>query len=165
MILWSNSILWITFRSLGCCQVLLDKDVNGVKLVLDVCNAVLKKSEKFDIVLNKLDNKAFERCRSLINSTCSIDIQTLLKDKIRLDPNYKSTLEQLRTVNSSFCLKYHFDINLDVIGVPHRLKKPDFMSYSSKKELMNHAFLSKLTKSNLHSSSNSWFYKKSARST
>lgn len=114
-------------------------------MVLDVCNAVLKKSEKFDIVLNKLDHKAFERCRSVINSTCSVDIQTLLKDKIRLDSSYKAILEQLRTVNSSFCFKYHFDINLDIIGVPHRLKNPNFISHSSKEKLKQCDFLSALT--------------------
>lgn len=117
----------VSVSSDGCCDVLLDKDVNGVKLVNELCTTVLKLSDKYSgnfyLSPNRLNKDAVKYCRNVILETCDIDINVLLKDTIVLDVKYKNVLVDIRTFNKSLCLKYHFDITLDLLGTPHRVKK------------------------------------------
>lgn len=122
---------------IGCCDVLLDKDVNGVKLVNELCSTVLRLSDKFNsnffFTTNRLNKDAVKYCRNVVLETCDIDINVLLKDTIELDLQYKNVLEDIRTFNKSLCLKYHFDITLDLLGTPHRVKKFNVTTATSKK--------------------------------
>lgn len=114
----------------------MDKDVNGVKLISELCNAVLRQTEHqrstSDLSLSILNkNEEIEHCRSVVLDTCGVDIRALLQNKIQLNPSYKHVLEELRTFNKSLCLKYHFDITLDLLGAPHRVKKFNASSSSN----------------------------------
>lgn len=124
--------------TIGCCDVLLDKDVNGVKLVSELCTTVLKSSDKYSgnfyLSTNRLNKDAVKYCRSVILETCDIDINALLKDTIALDLKYKNVLVDIRTFNKSLCLKYHFDITLDLLGTPHRVKKFNISTPTSKNQ-------------------------------
>ncbi|XP_065215015.1 uncharacterized protein LOC135841772 isoform X3 [Planococcus citri] len=117
----------VSVSSDGCCDVLLDKDVNGVKLVNELCTMVLKSSDKYSsnfyFSANRLNKDAVKLCRNVVLETCDIDINVLLKDIISLDVKYKNVLVDIRTFNKSLCLKYHFDVTLDLLGTPHRVKK------------------------------------------
>ncbi|XP_065218026.1 uncharacterized protein LOC135843653 isoform X4 [Planococcus citri] len=117
----------VSVSSDGCCDVLLDKDVNGVKLVNELCTTVLKSSDKYSsnfyFSANRLNKDAVKLCRNVVLETCDIDINVLLKDIISLDVKYKNVLVDIRTFNKSLCLKYHFDVTLDLLGTPHRVKK------------------------------------------
>lgn len=128
----------LLFPQTGCCDVLLDKDVNGVKLVNELCGTVLKLSDKYSSSYfpdSRLNKDAVKYCRNVIMETCDIDIHVLLKETIELGAtSYKHVLDEIRTFNKSLCLKYHFDVTLELLGTPHRVRKSNATYTSSKRK-------------------------------
>lgn len=71
-------------------------------------------------------------CRSEVLQTCGVDIIGLLKEDHSITPEYKKSLGQLRTFNTSLCMKMNYGVDVGGIGLPRKIKGPDIVP--SKKE-------------------------------
>ncbi|XP_008184680.1 uncharacterized protein LOC100159280 isoform X2 [Acyrthosiphon pisum] len=101
----------------GCCNVLSSTDVNIVKIVMDIC----------DRVIDTTDRKTkLEKCRHDIFNTCAINITDLINEnKVGKISHNKHLIDEIRSLNGSLCLKYHYGVSLTSLGVTHRLKESD----------------------------------------
>lgn len=64
-------------------------------------------------------------CRNEILKTCKIDVVMLLVENPTMSKDYKEALNKLRSFNVSQCLKDHYGVHLESIGLPKRFKTPD----------------------------------------
>ncbi|XP_044737245.1 uncharacterized protein LOC123299089 isoform X2 [Chrysoperla carnea] len=112
-------------KSGGCCDVIWETDVNAIKIMVDLCGNILKDLRASDprvelaFESGKLSNDIIEKCRSKVLSTCGVDIALFLKENVLLGRTYRQILDELRSVNSSLCLKYNFGVSADALGVRH----------------------------------------------
>ncbi|KAL5243852.1 hypothetical protein ACI65C_011262 [Semiaphis heraclei] len=101
----------------GCCNVLSSTDVNLVKIVMDICDRVIETTDK---------KTKFEKCHKEIFKTCAINITDLFNEnKVGKISHNKRLLDEIRSLNGSLCLKYHYGVSLTSLGVTHRLKESD----------------------------------------
>lgn len=107
------------FWRIGCCNVLSTADVNIVKIISDICDRVIETTEK---------TIKLEKCRQKIFNTCAINITDLITDHKVGDISYsKHVINEIRSLNGSLCLKYHYGVSLTSLGVVHRLKDNDLI--------------------------------------
>lgn len=112
----------------GCCDVIFDTDVNAIKVMTQICEKILIRQTDFDTNLlvalqqGKLTKQLVDRCQKTVIATCGIDIKQFLIDKVRLGRNYKQMLDEIRTLNSSLCLKHSFGVSLGHIGLPRTIR-------------------------------------------
>lgn len=105
------------FWRIGCCNVLSTTDVNIAKIVSDICDRVVETTDK---------TIQLEKCRLEIFNTCAINITDLISDHKAEDISYsKNVINEIRSLNGSLCLKYHYGVSLTSLGVIHRLKDND----------------------------------------
>ncbi|XP_060869019.1 uncharacterized protein LOC132943892 isoform X2 [Metopolophium dirhodum] len=101
----------------GCCNVLSSTDVNIVKIVMDICDRVIDTTDK---------KTKLEKCRHDIFNTCAINITDLINEnKVGKISHNKHLIDEIRSLNGSLCLKYHYGVSLTSLGVTHRLKESD----------------------------------------
>jgi len=70
-------------------------------------------------------------CRAEILKTCGVDIIILLQENAAITKEYKESLSQLRSYNTSHCLKMNYGVDFAEMGLPKASKGP--LSVSSKK--------------------------------
>lgn len=101
----------------GCCNVLSSTDVNIVKILTDICDRIIETMDK---------KTKLEKCRQEIFNTCAINITDLINEnKIVKITHNKHVIDEIRSLNGSLCLKYHYGVSLTSLGVTHRLKESD----------------------------------------
>lgn len=65
-------------------------------------------------------NEIVQQCRRAVLETCGIDIAAALQDRVSLGHSTKQILEEVRSLNGSLCLKYHFGVSPWQLGVPRK---------------------------------------------
>lgn len=91
--------------------------MNLIKVVTDVCDRVVKTTDK---------TTKFEKCRQEIFNTCAINITDLISENKVNDISYSEHVaDEMRSLNGSLCLKFHYGVSLTSLGVTHRLKDND----------------------------------------
>lgn len=139
-----NKLLHIIFHPLtcpsagaGCCDVISDTDVNAIKIMAEVCNNILRsQSGKIDskmeqaLASGKLTAEIISTCRHEVNKTCGVDIALFLDHNIRLGKTYRQILDDVRSYNSSNCLKMNYGVAPWSLGVPHLVGKYSFKTMS-----------------------------------
>ncbi|KRT85825.1 hypothetical protein AMK59_1779, partial [Oryctes borbonicus] len=84
-------------------------------------------SELCKSIIHQTDDKPLSgkeiiiRCKAEIQHTCGIDISAVLQEQIRLGRSIKQILSEVRSLNGSLCLKYHYGVAPWRLGVPHRI--------------------------------------------
>jgi len=64
-------------------------------------------------------------CRNEIMQTCGVDIIGLLKEDHSITMEYKKSLVQLRSLNTSHCIKMNYGVDVRDIGLPRKFKGPE----------------------------------------
>lgn len=82
----------------------------------------------------KLTSQSASLCREEILARCAIDLSTFLAERERLGKSYKQVLEEIRSFNSSLCLKVNFGIPLSQLGTPHLIRYHILMPHSKNYE-------------------------------
>ncbi|VVC40794.1 Hypothetical protein CINCED_3A018757 [Cinara cedri] len=101
----------------GCCNVVSNTDENIVKIVMEICDHVIETTNK---------KTKLEKCRLEILNTCAINITDIISgDKVNDISYNKHVINEIRSLNGSLCLKYHYGVSLTSLGVMHRLKNKD----------------------------------------
>uniref|UniRef100_A0A1B6C4L9 Resistance to inhibitors of cholinesterase protein 3 N-terminal domain-containing protein n=1 Tax=Clastoptera arizonana TaxID=38151 RepID=A0A1B6C4L9_9HEMI len=125
--------------SQDCCDVIFDKDLNAIKVMLEVCEKILLRSQNdydknFILAFQKgkLNKEIINRCKNEVLSKCDIDITSFLLDKVHLGKTYKQILDEIRSLNSSLCLKQNFGVAPGLIGAPRRMR---IWAYSASKHI------------------------------
>lgn len=84
-----------------------------------------------DIVnINKLSPQSINFCREQVLSRCGIDLSSFLAEEEKLGKTYKQVLEEIRSFNSSLCLKLNFGVSLSRLGTPHLIRYHILMPHS-----------------------------------
>ncbi|KAG8318128.1 hypothetical protein J6590_010003 [Homalodisca vitripennis] len=114
--------------SMDCCDVIFEKDLNAIKIMTQLCEKILSSQSDFDKRLllsfqqGKLTKEIVNKCNAEVHDKCNVDITDFLNDKVRLGRTYQQMLSELRSLNSSFCLKVNFGISPGLIGAPRRMR-------------------------------------------
>lgn len=120
---------------LACCDVFFESDVNAADIMYEICQNVLKHHQIDPRVRDalktvKLTPQSASLCREEILSRCGIDLSTFLAERERMGKSYKQVLEEIRSFNSSLCLKTHFGVPLSQLGTPHLIRYHILMPHS-----------------------------------
>nr|XP_022920728.1 uncharacterized protein LOC111429139 isoform X2 [Onthophagus taurus] len=100
----------------GCCYVFSETDVNTIELMSELCSSIIDQSK------GPLSGKEIvNRCRKEVLETCGIDISGVLQEQIRFGRTIKQILNEVRSLNGSLCLKYHFGVSPWRLGVGHKV--------------------------------------------
>lgn len=84
---------------------------------MDICDRVVKTKDK---------KTKSEKCPQEIFNTCAINITGLIDGNKVGDISYhKHVIDEIRSLNGSLCLKYHYGVSLTSLGVTHRIKDND----------------------------------------
>uniref|UniRef100_A0A0A9Z8B7 Resistance to inhibitors of cholinesterase protein 3 n=1 Tax=Lygus hesperus TaxID=30085 RepID=A0A0A9Z8B7_LYGHE len=112
----------------GCCDVLFDKDVDAIKLVSELCGKVLEKEHNYErdyalyLQQGKLTKAIVKTCQKSVLKQCAVDVADLLNEKVNLGRSYKQLVDELRSLNSSLCLKHAFGISFGNLGNPRQMR-------------------------------------------
>lgn len=93
-----------------------------------LCEKILSSKPDFEkkfllsFQYGKLTKEIINSCNTEVHNKCDINIREFLMDKVRLGKTYQQMLSELRSLNSSFCLKTNFDISPGLIGAPRRMR-------------------------------------------
>lgn len=101
----------------GCCDVISDIDVNTIKIMTELCNTIVQHSEEKPFKAQDV----IKQCRTQIRDKCGIDISVILQEQVRLGRSFKQIVDEVRSFNGSFCLKYQFGISPSKLGISHRV--------------------------------------------
>lgn len=113
---------------IGCCDVMSGMDVNIVKIVMDICDRVIETTDK---------KIKLEKCCLEILNTCAINVTDLINEKkVNGISNNKHVIDEIRSLNGSLCLNYHYGVSLTSLGVMHRLINKYNDSLMSKKSFI-----------------------------
>ena len=120
---------------LACCDVIFESDVTAADIMYEICQNILKHHQIDSRVRDalksmKLTPQSANLCREEILARCGIDLSTFLAERERLGKSYKQVLEEIRSFNSSLCLKIHFRIPLSQLGTPHLIRNHILMPHS-----------------------------------
>ncbi|XP_071862307.1 RIC3 acetylcholine receptor chaperone isoform X4 [Bombus fervidus] len=123
----------------ACCDVIFESDVTAADIMYEICQNILKHHQidpRVRDVLKtvKLTPQGASLCREEILARCGIDLSTFLAERERLGKSYKQVLEEIRSFNSSLCLKIHFGIALSQLGTPHLIRYHILMPHSTIKQ-------------------------------
>ncbi|KDR08988.1 uncharacterized protein LOC110839082 isoform X3 [Zootermopsis nevadensis] len=112
----------------ACCDVIFETDVNAIMIMTEMCGNILQHYDEIDPKLiqafkqGKLTKAGSETCRNEVLNKCGVDITTFLHENVRLGKTYKQILDEIRSFNSSVCLKLNFGIAPGLLGAPHRMR-------------------------------------------
>ncbi|XP_076658140.1 RIC3 acetylcholine receptor chaperone isoform X3 [Halictus rubicundus] len=120
----------------ACCDVIFESDVTAADIMQEMCQNILKHHQVDPRVRDalksvKLSPQSSNLCREEILARCGIDLITFLADRERLGKSHKQVLEEIRSFNSSLCLKTQFGIPLSQLGTPHLIRYHILMPHST----------------------------------
>ncbi|XP_017799342.1 PREDICTED: ABC transporter F family member 4-like isoform X2 [Habropoda laboriosa] len=123
----------------ACCGVFFESDVTAADIMYEMCQNILKHHRIDPRVRDalrtvKLTPQSASLCREEIIARCGIDLSTFLAERESLGKSYKQVLEEVRSFNSSLCLKIHFGIPLSQLGTPHLIRYHILMPHSTIKQ-------------------------------
>ncbi|XP_043506667.1 ABC transporter F family member 4-like isoform X3 [Frieseomelitta varia] len=123
----------------ACCDVIFESDVTAADIMYEICQNILKHHQIDSRVRDalksiKLTPQSANLCREEILARCGIDLSTFLAERERLGKSYKQVLEEIRSFNSSLCLKIHFRIPLSQLGTPHLIRNHILMPHNTIKQ-------------------------------
>ncbi|XP_026673743.1 altered inheritance of mitochondria protein 44-like isoform X2 [Ceratina calcarata] len=123
----------------ACCDVFFESDVTAADIMNEICQNILKHHQidprvKDALRAVKLTPQSANLCKEEILARCAIDLSTFLAERERLGKSYKQVLEEIRSFNSSLCLKLHFGIPLSQLGIPHLIRYHILMPHSTIKQ-------------------------------
>lgn len=104
-----------------------------------LCEKILSSQADFDKRLllsfqeGKLTKAIVNKCNAEVHDKCNMDIAQFLMDRVRLGKSYQQMLSELRSWNSSSCLKTNFGISPGLIGAPRRMRVWDASKTSGNK--------------------------------
>lgn len=99
----------------------------------------------------KLTPQSASLCREEILARCGIDLSTFLAKREHLEKSYKQVLEEIRSFNSSLCLKINFGIPLSQLGTPHLIRYHILMPHSKNYKRFYSKFLTLTINNSMHS--------------
>lgn len=122
---------------LACCDVIFESDVSAVDIMQEMCRNVLRHHQvdprvRDALTMGKLTPQSASLCREEVLTRCGIDLAAFLTERERLGKSYKQVLEEIRSFNSSLCLKLNFGIPLSQLGTPHLIRYHILMPHSKK---------------------------------
>lgn len=92
-----------------------ESDVNTIKILSELCGDIIQPNNGTKLTGREI----VKQCQAAVLKTCGIDISAVLQEQIRLGRTVKEILDQIRSLNGSLCLKYHFGVAPWKLGVPH----------------------------------------------
>lgn len=118
-----------------CCEVIFESDVTAVDIMQEMCQNILRHHPvdpriRDALKLNKLSPQTANLCREEVLARCGIDLSSFLAERERLGETYKQVLEEIRSFNSSLCLKMNFGVPLSQLGIPHLIRYHILMPHS-----------------------------------
>ncbi|XP_011299815.1 ABC transporter F family member 4 [Fopius arisanus] len=110
-----------------CCDLIFESDVNTVDILQEMCQNILKHHQidprvRDALRTNKLTSQSASFCRDEVLARCGIDLSSFLAEKERLGKTHKQVLEEIRSFNSSLCLRNNFGVPLAQLGTPHLIR-------------------------------------------
>ncbi|PNF40073.1 hypothetical protein B7P43_G11521 [Cryptotermes secundus] len=111
-----------------CCDVIFETDVNAIMIMTEMCGNILQHYDEIDPNLiqgfkqGKLTKAGVEACRNEVFNKCGVDITAFLHENVRLGKTYKQILDEVRSFNSSVCLKLNFGVAPGLLGAPRRMR-------------------------------------------
>lgn len=126
---------------LACCDVIFESDVNTVDIMQEMCRNIVNHHQvdprvREILTAGKLTHQSAKLCQEQVLARCGIDLSVFLAETERLGKSNKQILEEIRTFNSSLCLKLNFGISLSQLGTPHLIRYHILMPHS-KRHLIN----------------------------
>ncbi|XP_035710314.1 uncharacterized protein LOC110853549 isoform X14 [Folsomia candida] len=116
-----------------CCDVMSEKDTNAYHLMTEICGNILRRDSKLPPPLDsgqpgkkiEISKPAANLCRNEILKQCGVDVLLLLKENAAMTKEYKKSLNQIRSFNTSHCLKISYGVDVvEEIGLARMTKGP-----------------------------------------
>ncbi|XP_024945217.1 uncharacterized protein LOC107272140 isoform X5 [Cephus cinctus] len=125
--------------SSACCDVIFESDVTTVDIMQEMCQNILRHHQvdprvRDALKTSKLTPQSASLCREEVLARCGIDLSSFLAERERLGKTYKQVLEEIRSFNSSLCLKMNFGVPLSQLGTPHLIRYHILMPHSTIKQ-------------------------------
>ncbi|CAL1688520.1 unnamed protein product [Lasius platythorax] len=125
-----------TTDSSACCEVIFESDVTAVDIMQEMCQNILRHHPidpriRDALKLNKLSPQTASLCREEVLARCGIDLSSFLAERERLGKTYKQVLEEIRSFNSSLCLRMNFGVPLSQLGIPHLIRYHILMPHNT----------------------------------
>ncbi|XP_072751343.1 uncharacterized protein Ric-3 isoform X3 [Anoplolepis gracilipes] len=119
-----------------CCEVIFESDVTAVDIMQEMCQNILRHHPvdprvRDALKLSKLSPQTASLCREEVLARCGIDLSSFLAERERLGKTYKQVLEEIRSFNSSLCLKMNFGVPLSQLGTPHLIRYHILMPHNT----------------------------------
>lgn len=97
--------------------MLFTKDVDAIHVLSDMCARVngVPPGEA-------ITPAGVAACRAAVLQRCEIDIATFLDEQARLGRSYRQILDELRSFNTTVCLRRHFGVSPGSLGAPRRMR-------------------------------------------
>ncbi|XP_014296060.2 uncharacterized protein LOC103572661 isoform X2 [Microplitis demolitor] len=123
----------------ACCDLIFENDINAVDILQEMCKNILNYHQVDprvrDIVnINKLPPQSINFCREQVLLRCGIDLSSFLAKEEKLGKTYKQVLQEIRSFNSSLCLKINFGVSISRLGTPHLIRYHILMSHTPIKQ-------------------------------
>ncbi|XP_018317492.1 uncharacterized protein RIC-3 isoform X8 [Mycetomoellerius zeteki] len=123
-------------RSDVCCEVIFESDVTAVDIMQEMCQNILRHHPidprvRDALKLSKLTPQTASLCREEVLARCGIDLSSFLAERESLGKTYKQVLEEIRSFNSSLCLKMNFGVPLSQLGTPHLIRYHILMPHNA----------------------------------
>ena len=123
---------------IACCDLIFESDVNTVDIMQEMCKNILRHHQvdprvRDALKSTKLTPQSASFCRDEVLARCGIDLSSFLAQKERLGKTYKQVLEDIRSFNSSLCLKMQFGVPLSQLGTPHLIRYHILMPHSKER--------------------------------
>ena len=123
---------------IACCDLIFESDVNTVDIMQEMCKNILRHHQvdprvRDALKSTKLTPQSASFCRDEVLARCGIDLSSFLAQKERLGKTYKQVLEEIRSFNSSLCLKMQFGVPLSQLGTPHLIRYHILMPHSKER--------------------------------
>lgn len=137
-------LLCAMYESVVCCDVMSEKDTNAYHLMTEICGNILRRDSKLPPPLDsgqpgkkiEISKPAANLCRNEILKQCGVDVLLLLKENAAMTKEYKKSLNQIRSFNTSHCLKISYGVDVvEEIGLARMTKGPFSSPSKNSKEL------------------------------
>ncbi|KAL0111785.1 hypothetical protein PUN28_013164 [Cardiocondyla obscurior] len=125
-----------TSDSSVCCEVIFESDVTAVDIMQEMCQNILRHHPidprvRDALKISKLTPQTASLCREEVLARCGIDLSSFLAERESLGKTYKQVLEEIRSFNSSLCLKVNFGVPLSQLGTPHLIRYHILMPHNT----------------------------------
>lgn len=101
----------------GCCDVVFEKDVLTFRVMSEMCSRVIGVPEGAAMTPARVAT-----CRAAVLQRCDIDIAAFLNEQVKLGRSHRQILDELRSFNTSVCLRLHFGVSPASLGAPRRMR-------------------------------------------